>query len=216
VPKPLLQVGKEKILERLIRQLHESPHVDDIYINASYLARLIAEYVSSLTATRRPRVLWESRPMGTAFTVGNLARQTDKPLLVIHGDLVLGTDGLHKFIDMALASEESSVAVHIRELSRARSVITENDGLVTNIQEGQSLLHEHPGEEVWVNSGIYLFQRAHLDFDVEKYIDRNLSPDLLVRLAKHRSLRTQSWDSYRVSVETSTNLEFARKNLPVL
>lgn len=211
-PKPLVRVGGESILERLIRQIYELRDVQNVYINTSYLSNLITEHVVSYPTIRRPQVLWESRPLGTAFTVVDLARRVSEPLLVIHGDLVLGDGSLREFVEIASDSKESMLAVHLRIPKNARSVIDHIDGVVTNVREGHSTNNQECGVEVIVNSGIYFFQRTHIQHNPEVFLDKSISPYLLNELVESKNLRCQMWKGYRVSVETVEDLEFARSN----
>jgi len=209
IPKPLISIGHESILERMLRQLWETKLVDAVYVNVSYRAQDILSFIGTLPKERRPTLVWENRPLGTAHTVYQIQTAVDGPLLVIHGDLVVEADDLKHFVASCLTENCSIVATHLRPRSRARSVLELNGERVVRLVEVADIERVQSEELVRVNSGIYWLQSTALQSEPTQFLGRNISPAILQTLIDTASLSAFSWKGQRVSVESPSDLKAA-------
>ena len=97
-PKPLLPVGGEPILERIVTQL-EDAGIGRIYISAHYLADQIQDFVNARENKASVEILTEDEPRGTAGALSLLPVETETPVLVVNGDVLTKVDfeKLHDF-----------------------------------------------------------------------------------------------------------------------
>lgn len=211
-PKPLLPLGTTNILERLLFQLNSSFRDVEIYINCSYLADLITEYISKQLLENRPKIIWEHEPLGTAVTtMGLFNSDPSQGLLVIHGDLVLSNDSMKEISKMVKEQVESFLMVHERPFNQARSIVSIQDARVTGIAEvpisqEESSLNTSP---VLVNSGILFFTPNSLTtFEIPEQ-GTEISPYLIQKLSEAGKLFTQLWRWERVAVDSISSYEKA-------
>ena len=211
-PKPLLPLGTTNILERLLFQLNSSFRDVEIYINCSYLAESITEYISRQSLENRPKIIWEREPLGTAVTTMHLFNsEPSQGLLVIHGDLVLGNDSMQEISKIVKEQAESFLMVHERPFNQARSIVSIQDARVTGIAEvpisqEESSLNTSP---VLVNSGILFFTPNSLTtFEIPEQ-GTEISPYLIQKLSEAGKLFTQLWRWERVAVDSISSYEKA-------
>ena len=211
-PKPLLPLGTTNILERLLLQLNSSFSNIEIYVNCSYLAELIVEFISIQKLETRPKIIWEHEPIGTAVTTLRLFKSdSSQGLLVIHGDLVLGNNSMKEISKVIRGQTRSFLMVHERPLYKARSIVSTQDALVTGISEvsisqDESSLDDSP---VLVNSGILFFTPESLtSFDTPRN-GTEISPYLIQKLSDAGELAFQFWKWERVAVDSLSSYEKA-------
>lgn len=210
LPKPMLQIGSESILGRLIRQLNCSGLVSRTFVNISHQAGEIATYVASLPMLQRPTLIWESYCAGTAFTVTDLGRKLESDLLVIHGDLVVESSELLRFIRSSLGNTQSLIGTHHRPTSDARSRVEISGSNVVEFTEQPSETDLASASLTLVNSGIYSFKRLDLDVSSKQFMGKNIAPFLLNHLIQRSRLDARLWNGLRISVETVEDLATAR------
>ena len=205
-PKPLLRIGEETILLRLIRQCgNVFPH-STTFVNGSYLAKQIANSLVSIPVIQRPYFIWEAQPLGTAVTALRLYDAEPADLLVIHGDLVITTEGLEVFRNHLLSTNSSLLATHRRQSNSARSVVSHTGNRVVSIIENTSTNNSSDGETVRVNSGIYYFKSPHLSTVARPLPGENISPRLINAVAATGELEIWDWVYQRVSVDSFESL----------
>jgi len=87
IPKPLLKVGNQSLIERNIRSLLNYGF-DEIVINVSYLGNMITEHVLELFPNNKIVFSEESEPLGTGGGIVNaLELLGDKPFMLINADI---------------------------------------------------------------------------------------------------------------------------------
>ena len=211
-PKPLLPLGTTNILERLLLQLNSSFGNIEIYVNCSYLAESMVEFISIQKLETRPKIIWEYEPLGTAVTTLQLFKlDPSQGLLVIHGDLVLSNNSMQEISKVIKGQTRSFLMVHERPLNKARSIVSTQNGLVTGISEvsisqDESSLDDSP---VLVNSGILFFTPESLNnFDTPKK-GTEISPYLISKLSDSNRLSIQLWKWERVAVDSLSSYESA-------
>jgi NDP-sugar pyrophosphorylase family protein len=88
VPKPLLKVGTETIIERIMRTLVEAG-VQDLYLALNYKAKMFEKRLGTgehLGA--RLHYIHEETPLGTGGALGLLPTKPKGPLLVTNADII--------------------------------------------------------------------------------------------------------------------------------
>jgi NDP-sugar pyrophosphorylase family protein len=208
-PKPLLSIGDETILERLLRQCRTVFPGSTTFVNGSYLATQVANSLVSIPVLQRPYFIWEAQPLGTAITTFRLFDAEPADLLVIHGDLVITTEGLEVFKNHLLSTNSSVLATHQRQSNFARSIVSYKGNQVVSIIENSVTDNSSVGETVCVNSGIYYFKSPHLSTVVRPLPGENISPRLLNAVAATGELEIWDWVYQRVSVDSFESLQSA-------
>ena len=149
-PKPLLPVGDQSLLERLIGQLRDSG-ISRVRIATHYLSEKIRETIGD---GRDLGVdlgyINEDQPLGTAGALGLMDRP-DKPVIIINGDILTNLDFRAMFdyhqeqrADLTVATREYTINVPYGVLDSEGPLVR---GLV-----------EKPQVRYFVNAGIYLLE----------------------------------------------------------
>ena len=87
IPKPLLKVGNQSLIERNIRSLLNYG-IDEIVINVSYLGNMITEHVLELFPNNKIIFSKESEPLGTGGGIKNALKLLgDEPFMLINADI---------------------------------------------------------------------------------------------------------------------------------
>ena len=87
IPKPLLKVGNQSLIERNIRSLLHYGF-DEIVINVSYLGKMITEHVLEIFPNNKIIFSEESEPLGTGGGIQNALKFLgDKPFMLINADI---------------------------------------------------------------------------------------------------------------------------------
>jgi len=206
-PKPLLRIGDETILERLLRQCRTVFSDSTTFVNGSYLATQIANSLVSIPVLQRPYFIWEAQPLGTAITTFRLYDAEPADLLVLHGDLVITAEGLEIFKNHLLSTNSSVLATHQRQSNFARSIVSHKNNRVVSITENTATDNSSDGETVRVNSGIYYFKSPHLSTVARPLPGENISPRLLNAVAATDKLEMWDWTHQRVSVDSFESLQ---------
>jgi NDP-mannose synthase len=176
LPKGLLPVGEQPILEILVRQLCTCGF-DSITMACGYLAPLIQAYFGDGQKWGVDiRYAVESQPLGTAGALRTLSRFKD-PFLVLNCDVLttLKFRDLYEFHCqnqgvLTVASQRRDIPIHLGVLETAGLQVV---GLL-----------EKPISSVCVSMGIYV-----MDPTVVDYIPDNMAfdmPDLVHQLLQHQ------------------------------
>jgi NDP-sugar pyrophosphorylase family protein len=211
-PKPLLPLAGTSILERLLSQLRLSFGDVEIYVNCSYLAASITNFISTQPLDNRPKIIWEYEPLGTAVTTLNLFKSDpSRALLVIHGDLVLGNASIHGISKIIESKTKSFIMVHERPLNQARSIVNIQRTRVVGITEVSINQQEFSKDDtpVLVNSGILYFSPNSLSAIDTPVLGTDISPYLIKSVAQAGNLGFELWKWERVSVDSLTSYERA-------
>ena len=149
VPKPMLPVGGQPLLERIIGQLR-SAGIDRVHVTTHYKpAGIVDHFRDGSDFGVHIDYVNEDEPLGTAGALGLIETEDDHPLLVLNGDIVTDVDfrALHQFhaeheADMTLGVWPYEVQVPY--------------GLVETDGEVVTAITEKPVIRSFVNAGIYL------------------------------------------------------------
>ena len=147
-PKPMLEVGGRPLLESIIKHLHDAG-VRRINVTTHYKKEAIeSHFGDGRDFGVEIQYVEEDQPLGTAGSLG-LLEASDKPLLVINGDILTKVDfqAMTRFHQKHEA--DMTVAVRPQEIRLPYGVVETNGALITSISEKPVIRH-------FMNAGIYL------------------------------------------------------------
>jgi len=174
VPKPMLKVGKEPLLERIVKQIR-SAGIDQINISTHHKAEDITQHFGDGSDLGvQIRYVHEDTPLGTAGVLG-LLPQSEDLTLVINGDILTRLNFRTMLAFHEKQEADMTIAVKQFDFEIAFGVLKTDGVLVTD-------LVEKPTYQFLVNAGIYV-----LGPSVREYVGtdcRTDMPDLIRRLIK--------------------------------
>ncbi len=167
-PKPLAEVCGKPVIKH-ITELLESCGVDEASVTLHYLPNMVKEYFEDVKLRMKLNFVLEDKPLGTAGSVKNAAKDFDEPFVVISGDAMCSFR-LDKIMEYHI-SQKAAVTIAVSNVSDPREyglVKYDEKGFVTGFSE-------KPGWEQAVcstaNTGIYIINPEVLELipDNEKY-----------------------------------------------
>jgi NDP-sugar pyrophosphorylase family protein len=157
LPKPLVPIGEQPILELIVRQLARDgfTEIDFLVGHLGELIRVYFDQGASVPKDMRFRYHWEDAPLGTAGALHQIDPLTG-PLLVMNGDILTTLDygelvRFHTAQDAAL-----TIATHAKRVQLALGVVEGNGELVDGYVEKPTLSYE-------VSMGIYVYTPRALE-----------------------------------------------------
>lgn len=177
IPKPLLPIGDEAILDLVLRQLRDFDF-GDITLAVGHLAHLIQAVIGD--GARRGLAIdyhEEDQPLGTVGPLATIDR-LEEPFLVMNGDVLTSLDYGGLFDAHVESGNLLTVACHRRTVKIDFGVLHLGDeGGATVPITG---FEEKPELGYTVSMGVYVFDPAALAYvDGSTYMDL---PDLVLRL----------------------------------
>lgn len=156
VPKPLLQVGRATILERVLEALHASG-IDDVFLAVNYKAEMIEDRVGDGSAYGvRVRYLRERTPLHTAGPLSLLPVRPPGPILVTNADQVTALDFM-RMVEWHRAERAAITVASIEHLTQVPYGVLEVDG--TRFLG----IREKPVLTTRCNAGIYVLEPSVVD-----------------------------------------------------
>ena len=154
VPKPMLPVGEQPLLELIIKQLRKAG-IRQLNISTHYKAEKISKHFGNGNAFGVDlHYITEDRPLGTAGAL-SLMEPPKKPVLVINGDILTNVN-LPALLDFHREHKaEMTVAVQKYDVQLSYGVIEVENFLVRRLTEKPKFLY-------FVNAGIYLLEPSVL------------------------------------------------------
>jgi NDP-sugar pyrophosphorylase family protein len=173
LPKPLVPIGEQPILELVIRQLARSGF-DHIDMCVGHLGELIRSYFAESQSVPEGVSLayhWEDEPLGTAGALRQV-QGLDKPFLVMNGDILTELDYRELMRYHAEQDAALTIATHDKTVKLELGVIESEDTVVTGYVEKPTLAYE-------VSMGIYAYHPRALEHMPAGRFD---FPDLVLKL----------------------------------
>lgn len=156
LPKPLLAIGGEPLLCRLLRQLRDAG-VERVAISVHYLADKVRDVVGDGSAFGLAvRYLEEDRPLGTGAGL-SLLGSVEGPFFLINGDILTDLDLVAFGAHHQLHGLTASVATYLYTAPLPYGVVHHDQatGAIDVIEEKP--VYRYP-----INAGIYAFSRDAL------------------------------------------------------
>jgi NDP-sugar pyrophosphorylase family protein len=193
IPKPLLPVGDKTIIELIIAKFRNFG-AKDFILTLNYKANFIKAFFSDLNPDYNVEFIKESKPLGTAGSLGYLLGRLDKPFFVSNCDILIDTD-LRKFYRFHLENDFDLTLI-------AAIIPFKIPYGVCNVNSDFTLksLSEKPTTYHFVNTGMYI-----LNPDVLRLIPRNEyfdMPQLLNKIISEGGrvgvypISNRSWKDY--------------------
>jgi sugar O-acyltransferase (sialic acid O-acetyltransferase NeuD family) len=149
IPKPMVKVAGRPILEHIIFHLSGSG-IEDISISVNYLKDIIRDHFQNGSRFGcHIKYLVEDEPLGTAGSLSKLPITSDKPVIVLNGDIISHFD-----VDSLLRTHETNnnvltIGTHQYKVDIPYGVIeTDNDRVVD--------ICEKPQYRYLINAGVYV------------------------------------------------------------
>jgi len=151
IPKPLLPIGEESLLEVQIARLKHCGF-DEIFLATNYMSEYVEKFFGDGSRYGvRLEVSKELKPLGTAGPIALLKDRLKDPFLVMNGD-ILSTLDFRRLYEFALL-KEADLCVAIKKIITpfAFGRILHDGDFVTEIEEKPDVEHE-------VLAGIYVMK----------------------------------------------------------
>lgn len=208
LPKGLLPVGDQPILQIIVQQLKNSGF-DIIHMACGYLAPLIQAYFQDGKKLGVDIDYFvEKQPLGTIGPIKNIPFRTDESVLVMNCDILTSLN----FRDMmdfhrtgtsllTIASQKKSVQMELGVL--------QTEGLRVN------QFVEKPIQSAYVSMGIYVINPAIVQFiPDDTYYDM---PDLIVQLLNsHQEIRHFENESFWLDIGRPDDFAKAKDMFPLI
>jgi dTDP-glucose pyrophosphorylase len=179
VPKPMLSVGERPILEIIIKRLR-SQGFHRFFVSLNYLGDMIRDHFGDGSQWGvQIEYLTEDKPLGTAGSLSLLPTRSDKPLVVMNGDILTKIDfrQLLQFHEEHKAQATTCVRDYFVDVPYG---VIDNDG---HRIRG---IHEKPRHRFLVNAGIYTLQPDVLELIPRgDYFDMPMLIDALIARGQH-------------------------------
>lgn len=176
IPKPLMPIGNQAILEIILKQL-KSYGLIDLILATGYLSELIMAFLGDGSKYDiNIKYSKETEPLGTAGPLALVKDDMTDTFLVMNGD-VLSTINYNELLNF---HKEKNGILTIALNKRQADI----DFGVTELDENNKIVDyiEKPSIDYLVSMGIYVFEKRIFDYiKTDEYLD---FPDLVKRLIK--------------------------------
>jgi dTDP-glucose pyrophosphorylase/CBS domain-containing protein len=150
LPKPMLPVGNQPLMELMIRRLRESG-IQRVNVTTHYLPEKITEHFGDGSEFGvEIDYVAEDQPLGTAGSLG-LMPSSEEPLLVINGDILTGVDFRAMLAHHRKHHADLTVGIRQHEYQVPYGVIDCEGPYIRGVRE-------KPVLKFWFNAGIYLLE----------------------------------------------------------
>ena len=176
LPKPLVPIGEEPVLEILLRRL-AGAGVDHAILAVNHLRHLIEAYFGDGSRMGlKITYCYEERPLGTAGPIGQAIDMLGDTFLVTNGDLLTTLD-IRKMIAIhRVSGADATIGAYRRELK--------SDFGILEVDETMRLTayREKPVTSHLVSMGLYVLEKAAVRPHVAPQTPLDM-PDLLRAMA---------------------------------
>lgn len=182
-PKPMLQIGGEPILEKIIKKFITSGF-QNFYISTFYKSEVIKNYFKTGAQWDISiKYIDEKKPLGTAGALSLLPYKTfDKPIIMINGDLITDLD-IHNLLQYH-EEQENIITIGAKkyDLEVPYGVLETDNIRLTSITE-------KPKHSFFINAGIYVINPKSIE-----YVKPNIKIDM------------PQWITYLINKKINVNI----------
>lgn len=193
IPKPLMPVGDQPVLEILLRQMARAG-VDEVIVAAGVLGQLLqAFFQDGSRLGLRISYAFEDRPLGTAGPIGLLADRLHENFFLCNGDLLTTLDFAGLMAAHLASGADATIATYTREVKIDFGVVEHRDGALSRYIEKPTYTFD-------VSMGINVLRAEAVRPYVlaQQYLD---VPDLAMRMkADGRSVRCHRAPCYWLDI----------------
>jgi dTDP-glucose pyrophosphorylase len=148
-PKPMLPVGGKPMLEIIIQNCIDAGF-RQFYLSVNYLKEQIKDYFADGSKWNISiEYLEESRPLGTAGALALIPVKSEKPLMVMNGDVLTKVDFARFLAFHSEQNSAASIGVFRHTTQIPYGVVSTEGATVMSLDEKPILTH-------YINAGIYL------------------------------------------------------------
>ena len=197
IPKPLLKVGNQSLIERNIRSLLNYGF-DEIVINVSYLGNMITEHVLEIFPNNKIIFSKESEPLGTGGGIKNALKLLgDEPFMLINADI-------YHNINLAAVKTAPKYA-HLVGVKNPEHNIQGDFSLDNNIVLARSELNDFTWSGISIiNPTIFSqLQTQEMPFDIWNSV--------LMQFIKNNKITAEIYEGIWIDTGTIDRLELANK-----
>ena len=197
IPKPLLKVGNQSLIERNIRSLLNYGF-DEIVINVSYLGKMVTEHVLELFPNNKIIFSEESEPLGTGGGIKNALKLLgDEPFMLINADI-------YHNINLAAVKTASKYA-HLVGVKNPEHNIQGDFSLDNNIVLARSELNDFTWSGISIiNPTIFSqLQTQEMPFDIWNSV--------LMQFINNNKITAEIYEGIWIDTGTIDRLELANK-----
>ena len=197
IPKPLLKVGNQSLIERNIRSLLNYGF-DEIVINVSYLGNMITEHVLEIFPNNKIIFSKESEPLGTGGGIKNALKLLgDEPFMLINADI---------YHNMNLAAVKTAPKyAHLVGVKNPEHNIQGDFSLDNNIVLARSELNDFTWSGISIiNPTIFSqLQTQEMPFDIWNSV--------LMQFINNNKITAEIYEGIWIDTGTIDRLELANK-----
>lgn len=205
IPKPLVKVGGQPVLEKIITGLG-SQGMDQIFISVNHKKELIEDYFKDGSRFNVDiKYLEEKKRLGTAGALSFLKSRMDSPFIVMNADLLCDIKFPRLLEFHTQSGAAMTVCVRRYGMDIPFGVLNVDKGWVTGLEE-------KPRKEFFVNAGIYVLEPHVLDLILDDtHMDMTELIDLLV--GEGASVGTFPVLNYWIDIGRSADYEKANSEV---
>ena len=197
IPKPLLKVGNQSLIERNIRSLLHYGF-DEIVINVSYLGKMITEHVLEIFPNNKIIFSEESEPLGTGGGIQNALKFLgDKPFMLINADI-------YHNINLAAIKTVPKYA-HLVGVKNPEHNIQGDFSLDNNIVLARSELND------FTSSGISIINTSIFNQQQPQEMSFDIWNSVLMKFINNNKITAEIYEGIWVDTGTIDRLELANK-----
>jgi len=157
-PKPLLPIGKKRIMEHNVDRL-STFGINDFWFSVNYLGKQIEDFFgSSNDKNRSIDYIWEDSPLGTIGAVSKIKNFKHDHVLITNSDILTNLDYENFYLDFIEKEADLSILSIPYSIDIPYAVLESpsGDDLVTGFKEKPTYIYKS-------NGGIYLIKKCYLD-----------------------------------------------------
>lgn len=149
IPKPLIPVGDNTILEEIMNQF-EGIGCKIFYMSVNYKSDMMRFYLDQLEHHYNIEFFEETKPLGTIGSVSLLKGKITTPFFVSNCDIIIDQDYRDVYEYHQNNHNDLTIVTAVKSFKIPYGVIeTGNDGLMTGLQEKPDITY-------MINTGVYL------------------------------------------------------------
>ncbi|MDB3954942.1 sugar phosphate nucleotidyltransferase [Alphaproteobacteria bacterium] len=173
-PKPLLDIGGESILKKILKKL-EKEGFKYIYISIHYLSSKFEKFFEDFSSSMTINLIYEPYALGTAGSIGLLPTSIDDNILVMNGDILTNVNfenliSMHQKnnYDITIAAALNKIKVEFGIIEYSKNYKFEK-------------INEKPVLEHFINAGLYCISKS-----VVNLVSKNQHMDMpkLIEISK--------------------------------
>lgn len=205
IPKPLMPVGTQPILEVLLLQLRRAG-IREVILAVGYLSHLIKAYFGDGSRLKiKIRYVEEAEPLGTAGPIGLAFRHLGPDFLVMNGDLLTTMDFSALIQHHMRNRPAATIGIHSRSVKIDFGVISVTPG---GDLKGYD---EKPTLKYQVSMGVYILNRRAVERHVLP-VRRIDAPKLMLDLmAEQRRVSCFQDDCYWLDIGRPDDYKLANE-----